>query len=145
MILLAQLIIIEGNIYCHDGVYFDLQKMSMIDSFFGTSSLKIKSMSKIYNENKYMKINKVNSYKVKQLENGFINVSFCIDDSKKDEKFEAAIIFIERADDIKTTGKKMFDKFSTKAVVLLKEGEEIQLYNQKLFVKNGEINFYYVF
>lgn len=145
MILLAQLIIIEGNIYCHDGVYFDLQKMSMIDSFFGTSSLKIKSMSKIYNENKYMKINKVNSYKVKQLENGFINVSFCIDDSKKDEKFEAAIIFIERADDIKTTGEKMFDKFSTKAVVLLKEGEEIQLYNQKLFVKNGEINFYYVF
>ena len=140
MILLGQLILIEGEIQFQYGVYFDIQKRTMIDSFFGKSSLEIKNKSKFDNE--YIKIKEVNSYEVEKLEKGFINLSFCVDDLNRDDKVEAAIIFIKRADDVVTTGIKLFDKLPTQSVVLLKENEELQLYNQKLFFKDGEINFY---
>ena len=77
-----------------------------------------------------------NEYDYQQLEDGLINLHLTIGAFEPDN-VEGYILFIRNEKDIKTNGQKLFGRFPSEIVVVLKNGEYIELSGEKIEVMHG--------
>lgn len=121
----------------------DSKKTLVSHDYWGKTNLHIGQFANISQftkpDNKYLLLSYVSEYSVKDLRDGFKELSFHVSTYQPD-KIEGYIIFIKSSiDTIKTNGKKLFGRYLSEIVAVLKDGEYLEFSGKKIKVVDNHL------
>lgn len=106
-----------GEAETNVGCFSDLSKLTAIDE-------------------KYLLLSYVNEYIVTDMEDGFKKIWFNLSSYKR-KGIEGYIIFLRHEDDIKTNGEKIFGRYPTEMIVVLREGQYLDFSGKHVKMIDG--------
>ena len=87
-------------------------------------------------DEKYLLLSYVNEYTVTDMEDGFKKIWFNLSSYAR-KGMEGYIIFLKHEEDIKTNGEKIYGRYPTEIIVLLKEGQYLDFSGKHLKIIDG--------
>ena len=118
------------------------QSHIFLNEFWGSTDLQVGEFADFTRlpsiaENKFF-LSYANEFSVTKQPDGYINLFFNLSTYQPDN-IEGYILFIGSESDIRTDGEKLFGRYPTEIVVLLKEGQFLEFSKQKVEVLGGKL------
>lgn len=135
---------LERNIKVYDGLktYNINDQFIAINDFWGDTSIII---GEFCDTSKFIKLGNAyfipyaNEYNMKDLYDGYKKMELNVSEMSNDVK--GHIVIVKQAENIKTDGETLFRRYPTEIIVLLKEGQYLNLYDKKLKVIENKLCF----
>lgn len=136
-----QNVVVENGIRV--GVLQYVTKLIVADPFWGETDIWLGSKSEFAywseSKGKYTLLPYVDEYEVKPLKDGFKEFSFNVSEFQQDN-LEGYIIFIKSSNgDIISNGEKLFQRYSTEIVVVLRDGQYVEFDGKRIQVTNKQL------
>lgn len=113
-----------------------------LNEFWGSTDLLVGEFADfnrlpVIAENKFY-LSYVSEYFATKLPDSYTNICFSLS-AYEPEKIDGYIVFINSENNISTNGEKLFGRYPTEIVVVLKEGQYLTFSEQKVEVQDGKL------
>ena len=132
----------KGSVTIESGISAAItqpRKLTMIGNFWGEDDVRLGDycdMEKLAGEEHCLNVSYTSTYKAVDIGDGFKRLEFWIS-SYEPNNVEGYILFMNYERDIETNGEKLFGRWQTEIIVVLREGQYIEFSGKRLEVVNG--------